>query len=356
MSSSHIRRAPENPILTPIAVTPSRPDLEVVGVFNPAAIRVGGETLLLVRVAEAPRGIPPDEVAAAVYDPERGEVVIRRFRSDAPGVEAGSDTRVFTVDGDLYLTSISHLRVARSADGIHFIVDAEPALAPGTAYESFGIEDPRITEIDGTFLINYTAVSPAGIATALASTSTFRAFERRGIIFAPPNRDVTIFPERIDGRYVALHRPMPEWLGRPSIWIASSPDLVHWGDHHLLAGPRPGMWDDLKIGGGAVPFRVRARGQDAWLAVYHGVTKQPLTYSLGALLLDARDPRRVLGRSRTPILAPEADYERNGFFGNVVFTCGLVAHDDVVRIYYGAADGVTAVADLSLGAILENVA
>jgi beta-1,2-mannobiose phosphorylase / 1,2-beta-oligomannan phosphorylase len=356
MSSSRIHRALENPILTPIGVSPSRPDLEVVGVFNPAAIRIGSETVLLVRVAEAPRGIPPGELAAAVYDAERAEIVIHRFRRDAPGVEAGSDSRVFTVDGDTYLTSISHLRVARSADGIHFDVESEPALSPGDVYESFGVEDPRITEIDGTFLVNYTAVSPAGIATGLASTSTFRTFERRGIIFAPPNRDVTIFPERIDGRYVALHRPMPEWLGHPSIWIASSPDLVHWGDHHLLAGPRPGTWDDLKIGGGAVPFRVRARGQDAWLAVYHGVSRHPLTYALGALLLDARDPRRVLARSRTPILAPEADYERSGFFGNVVFTCGLVARDDLVRIYYGAADGVTAVADLSLAAILEDLA
>lgn len=80
-----------------------------------------------------------------------------------------------------------------------------------------------------------------------------------------------------------------------------------------------------------------------------------MTYSLGALLLDARDPSRVIGRSRDPVLAPEAPYEREGFFGGVVFSCGLVADGDRVRVYYGAADGVTAVADLSLRSILEGL-
>jgi beta-1,2-mannobiose phosphorylase / 1,2-beta-oligomannan phosphorylase len=100
---------------------------------------------------------------------------------------------------------------------------------------------------------------------------------------------------------------------------------------------------------------VRTSGRDAWLAIYHGVTAAPLTYSLGALLLDAGDPSRVLGRSREPILAPEAPYERQGFFGNVIFTCGLRSEGDLVRIYYGAADGVTCVADLSLAHILAGL-
>jgi predicted GH43/DUF377 family glycosyl hydrolase len=100
---------------------------------------------------------------------------------------------------------------------------------------------------------------------------------------------------------------------------------------------------------------VQIRGKRAWLAVYHGVTASPLTYSLGALLLDGDDPGRVLGRSREPILFPEAPYELNGFFANVAFTCGLVNDGDLVRIYYGASDGVTCVADLSLEAILAGL-
>jgi predicted GH43/DUF377 family glycosyl hydrolase len=110
------------------------------------------------------------------------------------------------------------------------------------------------------------------------------------------------------------------------------------------------------VGGGAVPFRVRVGRQDAWLAVYHGVRRSPLEYSLGALLLDAGDPSRVMARSREPILKPEAVYEREGFFGAVVFTCGLLAEEDRIRIYYGAADKVTAVADLSLDEILSGLA
>ena len=348
------RRAPNNPILTPATIRPSRPDMEVVGVFNPAAIRHEGEVVLLLRVAEAPRDVPAGEIAAPVWDVERRRLDVHRWRRDAPDVDA-SDPRMVVADGRTWLTSISHLRVARSTDGLAFTVDAAPALSAATEYETFGVEDPRITLLDGTYWINYTAVSPRGIATALASTRDFRRFDRHGIIFPPNNRDVTIFPARIGGRCVALHRPMPAGLGDVAIWLASSPDLLSWGSHQQVATARAGAWDDAKIGGGAVPFRVRSGRWDGWLALYHGVTESPTTYSLGALLLDARDPSRVLGRSRDPVLAPEAPYEREGFFGGVVFTCGLVTDGDLVRVYYGAADGVVAVADLSLTEILAGL-
>ena len=331
----------------------------MVGAFNPGVARHNGEVVLLLRVAEAPVDVPDGEVAAPTYDVRSGEVLVRRWRRDAAGIDA-SDPRMIVADGQSWLTSISHLRLARSADGVHFDIDAAPALSPRNEYEAFGIEDARITRIDDTYWINYTAVSPRGIATALASTRDFTKFERHGLIFPPNNRDVAIFPERMAGHWVALHRPMPSGLGTTAIWLASSPDLIAWGDHRLVAEPRAGMWDDVKIGGGAVPFRVRAGGRDAWLAVYHGVTGSPHRYALGALLLDANDPSRVLGRSREPILEPYAPYEKSGFFAEVVFTCGLLppnddATDGTVRLYYGAADGVTAVADLSLAEILAGL-
>ena len=322
--------------------------------FNPAVTRHNGKTLLLLRVAEAAPARWSDEVTALVYDAERGELEVKRWPRRGNGVNV-SDPRIVTVAGRTWLTSLSHLRVARSTDGIHFEVEERPALSPATPYEAFGVEDPRITLIDGVYWINYTAVSQHGIATALASTSDFKTFRRHGIVFPPNNRDVTIFPDRLEGRYVALHRPMPEGIGDPAMWAASSSDLLSWGGHRFVASARPGHWDDAKIGGGAVPFTVRADGQTAWLAIYHGVTRSPLTYSLGALLLDMRDPARVIARSREPILTPEAAYEREGFFGGVVFTCGLLADGDLVRIYYGAADGVTAVADLSLDEILSGM-
>jgi beta-1,2-mannobiose phosphorylase / 1,2-beta-oligomannan phosphorylase len=348
-------RAAENPILHPAMLQSSIPELRIVGVFNPAAIRHAGEVVLLVRVAEAPRDVPNDMVAAPVHSIETGGVQIRRWDRRGAGIDA-SDPRMLVADGRTWLTSISHLRVARSSDGIHFHVESTPALTAATPYESFGIEDPRITHIDETYWINYTAVSPYGIATGLASTKDFITFERHGIVFPPNNRDVTIFPERIGGRFRALHRPMPAGLGEVAIWSASSSDMISWGDHQIVATARPDSWDDLKVGGGAVPFRVRTNGGDGWLAVYHGVTKSSGAYSLGALLLALDDPSRVIARSREPILTPEASYEREGFYGGVVFTCGLLVEDDRVRVYYGAADGVTAVADLSLEWIIRGLA
>ncbi len=335
-------------------VLASRPDMEVVGVFNAGATRFEGDTILLLRVSEAPRKLTPGMVSAPIYNADTRRIEIMRWMEDTEGLDA-SDPRLVVADGITWLTSMSHLRVARSSDGIHFEVEGVPALSPGTTYEGFGVEDPRITLLDGTYWVNYTAVSKHGITTALASTTDFRNFERHGVIFPPPNRDVTIFPEKIGGRYAALHRPMPEGLGQPSIWLATSPDLISWGSHCLVATARPGQWDDLKIGGGAVPFRVHTGRTDAWLAIYHGVTASPPTYSLGALLLDIHDPGKVLARSREPILRPEATYEREGFYGDVVFTCGVIAEGDLVRTYYGAADAVMAVADLSLAEILSGL-
>ena len=345
------RRAANNPILTPAMIQPSRPDLDVVGVFNPAAVRHGDEIVLLLRVAEAPRTSSPDEVLAPYFDVASGQLAIQRWQADTPGLDV-SDPRVIVHDGRSWLTSISHLRVARSTDGIHFDVESAPALVPATELESFGTEDARITVIDDTYWINYTAVSPLGIATALASTTDFRRFERHGIIFPPNNRDVTIFPEKIGGQYMALHRPMPEGIGEPAMWLASSRDMLAWGEHRFVARGRRGHWDDAKIGGGAPPVRVK----EGWLAVYHGVSLSPTEYALGALLLDASDPSIVLARSSEPILKPEASYEREGFFNGVVFTCGLVAQGDDIRVYYGAADGVTAVADLPVREIMDGLA
>jgi predicted GH43/DUF377 family glycosyl hydrolase len=336
-------------------VLPSRPDLEVIGVFNPGVVRYQEEVLLLLRVSEAPRKVSPSIAAAPIYNAETRRMEIKHWQVDAKGPDV-SDPRLVVANGRTWLTSISHLRIARSDDGIHFDVDGLPALGPDSRYESFGIEDPRITCLDGTYWINYTAVSEHGIATGLASTKDFKTYERHGVMFPPPNRDVTIFPQKIDGRYMALHRPMPEGLGQSAIWTASSPDMFSWGNHRLVATARDGMWDDVKVGGGAVPFRVHVDRRDAWLAIYHGVGRNPPSYALGALLLDLYDPSKVIARSREPILRPEARYEKEGFFGSVVFTCGALVEGDLVRIYYGAADDVTAVADLSLQEILAGLA
>ena len=342
-------RSPLNPIILPQDVSPSNPDFEVLAAFNAGVARLGAEVVLLLRVAERPRDQGQDLCRVPVYDPALNRLVIREFaRGDSRN--DFSDPRVIGSPQGMHLTSMSHLRSARSRDGQHFEIDSQPALFPQPDYEAFGIEDPRITQIGSDYYVNYVGVSSLGIVTALARTRDFRSFERLGVIFPPDNKDVEIFPERIGEKYYALHRPSTSVFGKPEIWIAESPDLICWGNHRRLAGLRESGWEGGRIGGSAVPFRVPG----GWLEIYHGADRSN-RYCLGALLLDEREPWKVLARSRKPILEPAADYELQGFFGNVVFSCGVLAEEGLLKIYYGASDTITAYAEMPLSEVLEGL-
>lgn len=343
-------RAPENPIIQPKDVKPSQPGFEVICVINAGAARLKDEIILLLRVVERPRDLPPDIYLAPIYDPAAGKVVCKEFPRNAPGYDFHDPRVIGTPDGK-YLTALSHLRLARSRDGIHFDIAEKPALFPENEFEAYGIEDPRITQIGDEYFVNYVAVSSLGIVTSLARTRDFTSFERLGVIFPPDNKDVEIFPEKIGGRFYALHRPSISAFGKPEIWLAESPDLLCWGNHRRLIGQRANGWEDGRIGGSAVPFRI----DQGWLVIYHAADKGD-RYSLAALLLDGGQPWRVLARSAAPILTPEMDYEVNGFFGNVVFSCGALYEDGLVKIYYGAADTSMAYAEIPLADILDTLA
>jgi predicted GH43/DUF377 family glycosyl hydrolase len=157
------------------------------------------------------------------------------------------------------------------------------------------------------------------------------------------DRDVILFPEKIAGQYVMLHRP-DRWrepshaTNAPGIRIAFSDDPLWWEESALLATPQQ-PWESLKIGGNAPPIRTE-RG---WLVLYHGVDED-IVYRVGALLLDLDDPTRVLARTRDPILEPETEYERKGVVDNVVFPCGNVVIAGRLFVYYGAADRCVGVA------------
>ena len=210
-----------------------------------------------------------------------------------------------------------------------------------------------ITRIGGTYYINYTAVSIHGITTALAETEDFVHVRKHGVIFVTENRDVCIFPDKIGGKYYSLVRPVPRQIGSAKIWVAASDDLLHWGEFTPLPLPRFG-WDGMRNGGGAVPVRTD-RG---WLVLYHGADRESNRYSMGAALLAADDPRKVLAVSRRPVLYAEAPYETAGFYPNVVFSCGAFLEKDTVYMYYGAADRVMGLAraDLAgLWAVMEPV-
>ena len=345
-----LKRYPSNPIITANHVKASIADYQVIGVLNAAVTKFDDQVLLLLRVAERPLNSNIDYILSPVYNSDTNTTVIKRFRKNDPDVDS-SDPRLIKTAGTTFLTSISHFRIAKSKDGINFEISDVPAMTPQTQYEQFGIEDARITFIDGKYYITYVAVSEFGIATALASTSDFKDFERHGIIFAPDNRDVVIFPEKIGNSYYALNRPFSSFTQSNNIWIAASKDLLGWGNNRCLIKHRRNCCDDTKIGGSAVPFKT----EKGWLEIYHGVDKNN-RYCLSAVLLDKEDPGKVLARSKKPFMEPAADYETNGFFPNVIFTCGLLAEDGMLKIYYGAADESICYAEIELEDVLAQLA
>lgn len=226
-----------------------------------------------------------------------------------------SDPRVIhSQNGQNYLTSISHIRYAESDDGIHYAVSDRPLISAYDEYTAFGVEDARVTQKGDTYYMNFSAASVYGIVTRLLSTKDFMAFHDLGNIFHPDNKDITIFPEKVGGLYYALHRPSTSEYGAPNLWIASSPDLIHWGDNKVVAAVRPGYWDNGRIGASCVPLLT----EKGWLEIYHGATREN-RYCLGAMLLKADEPWKILARSAVPLIEPEASYELEGFFGNVVF-------------------------------------
>ena len=352
-----IVRASMNPLISPGQVSPSSPDLRVVSVFNAAALVWEGETLLLLRVAEAPIPADEDQVAIPIITPGTAacpNITILHFHKSTPGLDL-HDPRGIIFKGEQFLTTISHLRLARSTDGLHFTVDTTPALFPSESYEEYGIEDPRMTLLDDRVYITYTAVSRHGICVALASTTDFQHYTKHGLILPPENKNAVLFPARIQGEYQLMHRPTGGGLGGLQMWLASSSDLLHWGGFRPLMAKRPTMWDSVRIGAGAVPIKTAL----GWLEIYHGVNAKE-GYCLGAVLLDLEDPSKVLARSPLPLLSPSTEYERSGFFSNVVFTCGatvtqMPSGSEMVQIYYGAVDETTCRADVPLADILEHL-
>ncbi len=384
-------RVASNPLIQPKDLEPSQNGFEVIGTINPGVAKVGNETVLLVRVVERPRrdieldgdatmidlsgprprstplphGLQPDQlVGMAYYDYDRDPpgVVIGYVPRDLPGLDL-SDPRTiryrnsaggFTPGQDEftdYLSHISHLQVARSADGEHFTFD-DVRIEAADPIEAYGVEDPRITEIDGLFHITYVAVSRLGITTARMSTTDFRTFERHGTMLQPDQKDVVLFPEKVNGRYLAFTRPMPGSFGRVlGLWLAESDDLTHWGGHRPVAEPRHGMWDEMRIGASLVPIPTG----EGWLEIYHGADRAN-RYGMGAMLLEGDDPSKVLARTTRPLLTAEEPYEHDGFLQDVVFPSGHVElGNGRIRVFYGAADEYVCAADLAIDDVLSSL-
>ncbi len=341
------KRFSENPILRPADIRPSTAGMKVECLLNPGAFRFQGRTCLLLRVAERPEQ-KPGQTSLPILSAQ-GEVKILEFDNADPKLDR-RDPRVLRYDGVDYLTTLSHLRLVSSVDGVRFEENGEPPLFGQSELETYGIEDCRVTQIEATYYLTFTGVSANGVGVGLRSTSDWRCITSHGMVFPPHNKDCAIFDARIANRYYALHRPSSPALGGNYIWLAESLDLIHWGNHRCLAQSRPGQWDSARVGAGAAPIRT----SEGWLEIYHGADHTN-RYCLGALLLDLQQPWKVLARSREPIMEPLADYERTGFFGNVVFTNGHVVDGDLVTLYYGASDSVICGARFSIREILASL-
>ncbi len=295
------KRYEGNPILTP-----QDWPYPTNAVFNPAAVKLNNETLLLTRV---------------------------------------EDMRGF-----------SHLTVARSADGFtNWEIDPAPTLEAdhSSREERWGVEDPRVIwlEEQNQFAITYTSFSEGGPVVSLAITKNFRTFARLGALLPPEDKDACLFPRRFRGRFALIHRPIVR--GEAHIWLSFSPDLKHWGDHRTLIKTRHAYWDCHRVGLACQPIET----PHGWLIFYHGVrvTSSGAIYRLGLTLLDLEEPWRVLRRSDEWVLGPRAPYERVGDVNDVVFPTGAVIHKETnqFNLYYGAADCTVAVATTNLSDLLD---
>ena len=341
-------------LLQPSDIKASQSDWKVIGVFNPAVAICDDKMFMLVRVAEQP---VEERIGwtAIPYWSMTGEVSADWMRDEQ--LEQ-VDSRVVRLihDGTLRLTSVSHLQLFRQTPSNSVGWEFVCALLPEGANEQFGIEDPRITKLDDTYWITYVAVSRAGAATALMSTQDLVTFRRHGIIFASENKDVVLFPERIGGCYVALHRPNPNSrFSPPQIWIAYSPDLIHWGGLEPIIGS-VNSWEGDRVGSGTPPILI----DEGWLMLYHGVESanregEVGRYAAGALLLDREHPSRVIARSRDPIMLPITDFEKLGFVPNVVFPTSLIADGQGIQVFYGAADTYAATARFSKRSVSDSL-
>lgn len=316
-SSPVIRRYPGNPILTAQDVP-----FEATLVFNAGVTKFQGKYVMI-------------------------------FRNDY-GYEQGSRFKG------------TNLGIAFSGDGIHWEVRRRPFLTREDIRdeEITRIYDPRLTVLDGRCYLCFAVDTRHGVRGGIGVTEDFEKLDILSMSL-PDDRNMVLFPEKIGGKYVRLERPMPVYSrggDRFDTWISQSPDLRYWGDSSLLLAVEQVPFANDKVGPGAPPIRT----EKGWLALFHAVDidrgrgkngwedRWQKRYCAGVMLLDADDPSRVIGLSREPLIAPEADYETvEGFRQHVIFPGGMIREPDgEVKIYYGASDTVECMATTSVDELL----
>jgi beta-1,4-mannooligosaccharide/beta-1,4-mannosyl-N-acetylglucosamine phosphorylase len=258
----------------------------------------------------------------------------------------------------------SNIGLAYSTDGIKWDVYPRPVLELVNE-EVRRVYDPRITYVDGHYYVCLAVDTWHGVHGGICKTDDFINFEFLSVS-VPDNRNMVLFPEKINGKYIRLERPMPVYSrggrDRFDIWISESPDLIYWGNSKLLLGCEDVPFCNDKIGPGAPPIKT----DQGWLTIFHSVDIDPARgkngwektwikrYVIGIMLLDLQDPSQVLGMCKLPLMVPEGHMElEEGFRTNALFPCGMILDDEgKIRIYYSAGDAILRMAYADLNDLL----
>lgn len=253
-------------------------------------------------------------------------------------------------------STLPHLRVGHSKDGINFTFEDKPINFKdenGESYNPYYAYDPRVVKVEDKYFVIW-CTEFYGPSLGLAYTYDFKEFIRLENPLLPFNRNGVFFPRKINDCYKMLsrvsdngHTPFGD------IFISESKDLVYWGRHrHVMEKGGRGWWNGLKIGGGPAPIET----SEGWLTLFHGVcnTCNGYVYSIGVCILDKDEPSKVLYRASDYILTPEVTYETVGFVPNVCFPCAIIpASDGRCVIYYGSADTYVSLAFTTIDKLID---
>lgn len=308
----HFKRLAHNPVMLPI----EEHGWEAKAVFNPAAIDLKGKVHILYRA------LSNDNTSTIGYASSTNGANITERLSNP----------IYTPTEDFEIKKIEN--------------------------GNSGCEDPRITKLGSRLYMCYTAfdgIGPPRVAVTSIAEKDFLSQHwkwNKPVLITPrgiDDKDTCILSEKIDGKYLILHR----------IGSDICADLIKSLDFKTetvskcirIFGPRSGMWDSAKVGITAPPIKTK----HGWILLYHASSERHHTYRIGAVLLDAKDPTVVLSRSADPIFGPEEKWEKEGIVNNVVFPCGMIVRDGLVYIYYGGADKVTGIATMELEILLNSL-
>lgn len=352
---------------------------EIIGTTNPAAVRLGnGSIVLYVRVIEKLKNFKDTDF---FYSPRfegenKSRIVLDKFPKKEIALK--SNLGFNFKNGTKRLTYISYLkRVVLDKSGFNVSSIENGISFPCLSWDGeLGIEDARITKIGKLYVMTYVSLSrDANISTSIAISNDCKKWYRRGIIFEEQNKDVVIFPELINGRYVAINRPEGSFeFSSPHIWLSYSKDLENWGRPRPFVLARKGKWDAERIGAGPPPTKT-CKG---WLFLYHGVKMKetkglfPIflikkilhwqtkieSYSVGAALLDLKEPSKIIAKAEFPIISPKLGTEKKNIVKKeVVFPTGLVwgLNKENLLIFSGGGDEVVTVKKVDVEKIFEKM-